>query len=145
MRTKRIVIVAGALLLALGLAGCGTARFSHPTERAPLAAAAEVSMAVEEGSLTESGLTLLITNATAREMTYGMEFSLERKRGDAWYAMDEDDRAFADLAAILAPGETNRFSVTWEGTLPAGEYRVVKTIWLGDGEERLLAAPFCVA
>lgn len=124
---KRCALLALLLLVLAVFTGC-QGKFTRESPYTELTDTADITLAVQEGSRTEGGLTLQIENHTANEYTYGMEYSLEQLREGRWYALGEQQEVTA-LAAILKPNETNTFFVTWEGKLPKGTYRVVKPIF----------------
>ena len=85
---------------------------------------------------------LLIENHTNKEYSYGMEYTIEQKRGDKWYSFDEE-KIVESLAALLKPNETNEFSVTWKEKLPPGTYRVGKACQYQQGEWELGSRIYC--
>ena len=139
--TQKLTILIMMLLLAAALVTSGFvfqtngyARFTQQDSSEAIDSSNRISMSVENDSLTDSGLTLLITNQTAEEMTYGMDYLVEQKRDGNWYAIDEE-QIVNDIAVLLPPGKTQDFAVTWEKPLPKGEYRIIKPIW--DGEQTI--------
>lgn len=128
------ILIAGLALLSL--AGCGTARFSRTTLYEDLPSISEVTARVKEGSLSDQGLVLEISNATGLEFTYDMTYAVEQYRDGQWYRMD-GEQIFTSLAAILKPNETNEFSATWDKTLSQGRYRVVKPVNTSRGPQDL--------
>lgn len=134
------IFLAGLAMLTL--AGCGTARFTQPSALEQPLSSDEVTLAVKEDSLSDGGLVLEITSHVDRELTYGMDYTIEQYRDGAWYAMG-GDRIIPSIAAILMPGETNEFSVTWDKALSQGRYRVVKPVNTSQGTQDL-AVEFAV-
>lgn len=137
---KRLFVLLCALVCAIGLAGCGRAHFSRTTLYEDLPSVSEVTAKVKEGSLSDQGLVLEISNVTDMEFTYDMTYAVEQYRDGQWYRMD-GEQIFTSLAAILKPNETNEFSVTWDKALPGGTYRVLKPVNTRQGE-RLLSTEF---
>lgn len=133
---KKWAALAAGILFLISLVGCSSQKFSNETELNEISSTKEISLSVKEQSLTDTGLILLIENHTDKECSYGMEYTVEQKRGDKWYSSDEE-KIVESLAALLRPNETNEFSVTWKEKLPPGTYRVVKPVNTSKGNENL--------
>ena len=139
---KKCAALAAGILFLISLVGCNSQKFTNKTVFNEISSTKEISLSVKEQSLTDTGLILLIENHTNKEYSYGMEYTIEQKRGDKWYSFDEE-KIVESLAALLKPNETNEFSVTWKEKLPPGTNRVVKPVNTSKGNENL-AAEFTV-
>ncbi len=142
MRQRLFCLLVAGIAMWL-LTGCGAARFTQPSSLDNHSFSDEVTLSVQPDSLSDQGLVLEIRSHTDQELTYDMWYTVEQYRDGSWYAMDED-RCVPAIAAILGPGQTNEFSVTWDKALPAGRYRVVKQINTSRGSESL-AAEFTIS
>lgn len=108
---KRFPCLLLTVALLLALTGCGKASFSSPTTQQPSgSSSSQAALSVQEGSLTDAGLTLVITNCTDQELSYGMVYQVEQKQEDGWYAMD-GERSFNAIAALLSAQSSNEFQV----------------------------------
>lgn len=130
---KKCAALAAGILFLISLVGCNSQKFTNKTVFNEISSTKEISLSVKEQSLTDTGLILLIENHTNKEYSYGMEYTIEQKRGDKWYSFDEE-KIVESLAALLKPNETNEFSVTWKEKLPPGTYRVGKACQYQQGE-----------
>lgn len=79
-----------ALAVAMAVSSCiaratGTPRFSEPsTASIPGEQSEQLTVSLKPDSLSETGLTMQITNLTENDMTCGMDFTVEQKRGGIW-------------------------------------------------------------
>lgn len=93
-----------------------------------------VSTNVEEKSLTNSKVTLILVNHTDETYIYGEPYSIEYKKYGIWYEIVPiNDMNFNMIAYILEPKESKEITVDWEyhyGKLTPGKYRIVKSVFL---------------
>lgn len=111
-----------------------------------------VTMAVKEGTVSPTGLTVTLENSSGGECIYGEYFWLEKEMGKKWYQVPvtfEGDYAFDDIGYILTAESPSEWSVNWEwlyGSLDAGRYRIVKNVLVstdsGEYDTHYLAAEF---
>ena len=97
-----------------------------------------VTMEIEEGTLSPSGATVLITDASFRDNVYGNSFFIEKKVGEDWIKLEpKKEMIFTDIGYSLEEDHTIEFEISWEdlyGQLPSGTYRIVKdTSYEGEG------------
>lgn len=113
-----------------------------------------VSMAVKEGKVSSTGMTVTLENHSEKHCVYGEDFSLEKKVKGSWYQVPiiyKDNYGFTAIGYDLAPSDRKEWSASWDwlyGSLPAGEYRMVKEILdfrgTGDYDKHYLAVEFTV-
>nr|WP_317413278.1 immunoglobulin-like domain-containing protein [uncultured Solibaculum sp.] len=135
---KKIAALALTLVIVLAVSGCNLVKFSTPTAYEKVNETSEVTISIQDQSLTDTGLTLLIQSNVEEELSYGTDYTIEQNKDGSWYSMD-GEQVFNSLAAILKPGDTNEFDVTWEKKLPKGAYRVVKPVNTSQGATPLAA------
>ena len=86
-----------------------------------------VSMTIEDIGTSE--ITVLITNNSGEEFTYGEYFSLQKQIDGQWYTIPvrADNVGFPDIAHILPDGESasETYNLDIYGTLEPGMYRIV--------------------
>ncbi len=86
-----------------------------------------VSMDIEE--IGTSDITVLITNNSGEEFSYGEYFSLQKQIDGQWYTMPvrADNIGFRDIAYILPDGKSasKTYNLDIYGTLEPGLYRLV--------------------
>lgn len=128
---RKLAIVAAALLLVL--AGCGAkTQLPWPVSentRPVCGADSGVTIALEEGSLTDSGGSFTLQNNSGAEIVGSpYDYLLQIRLDDVWYEIE----VYFDVPASalnLPSGETFAFDVDWSqffGRLPAGRYRLLK-------------------
>ncbi|MGM8216599.1 immunoglobulin-like domain-containing protein [Bacillaceae bacterium W0354] len=111
-------------------------------------------MTVVEGTVSPTGLTVLIEINSDKQCIYGEYFMLEKKIEGEWYQVPiefEDNYGFNDIGYELNPSDIGEWIVDWDwlyGSLDPGEYRIVKDISdfrePGDYDKYNLAAEFTV-
>ncbi|WP_107841989.1 immunoglobulin-like domain-containing protein [Metasolibacillus meyeri] len=93
-----------------------------------------VMMIVKKGTASVIGLTVIIENNSDKEITYGVDFLLEKKIKEKWYQVPfaiGGNHAFADIGYSLASFSVREWKIDWSGlygSLNRGEYRLVKEI-----------------
>lgn len=127
---KRIILSIVFLLLFVGLI-IYSVIFSYG-EAVPLDLAENITMEIKEGTLTNKGATVIITDLSGNENTYNNEFRLDRKKNGRWHKMVKED------PVIVAPGatgkdENNKVEIelnfeAYYGIIEDGHYRIVKEI-----------------
>ena len=102
----------------------------------------------EEFRSVPSELSLVITNHTGEEYTYGSEYRLEVYLNDQWYILPaEEELYFTSIGVMLQPDGINSENIApeeYREHLPAGHYRVVKDFY-GAGGEITAAAEFSIS
>lgn len=152
-----LLAVVVSLLL---LMGCGDDFMSgeatdwEPTMHETVNETDEVSMTIQEGTVSPTGVSLVFENHTNEEYIYGESFILEEHIEGSWYQVPveiEDNYGFNTIGYSLEAGESEVFEVDWEwlyGTLDEGSYRIVKDISAfreaGDYDPYILAATFTI-
>ena len=147
---KKIVI--GLTIVICLLTACSQNRDSEPTPFVNVNSLDSVTMTTKPGTVTHTGLTVIIENRSSERWMYGQYFSVEKKSGDNWYEVPilEDAYSFIDLGHNVAPLQSVEWVVDWEryyGVLDNGEYRILKdfrNFKETDDEIYHLAAEFIV-
>mgnify|MGYP005788807647 FL=1 len=91
------------------------------------------SMSIKEGTLTNSGLTLIITNLSNDEIILGEEYSIDKKENGKWKPLTPiiDNYGFNAIGYILKPNNNFESNIDWKGLygeLESGEYRLIKNV-----------------
>lgn len=92
-----------------------------------------VSMTIKEGTLNDTGVTIVITDTNTDKHTFDEEYRIDKKVNDEWQEVNRIDNnfAFEDLAWIAGDDDTITNNVNWEklyGKLEPGKYRMVKKV-----------------
>lgn len=91
------------------------------------------SMSIKEGTLTNSGFTLIITNLSNNEIILGEEYRIDKKKNGKWKPLTPiiDNYGFIDIGYILKPNDDFETKIDWKwlyGELETGEYRLIKDV-----------------
>lgn len=126
-----------AVTLLVGLLGCAR---EMPPEEQPVTD--EVVMTVKEGSVTEDGLVLQITNNTTDyQFVFGEIWRIERYEDGKWVDLRQGETVSANAVAhYVQGGSSKEMELQWKaalGNLKPGEYRVAKNFQKKAADEQL--------
>lgn len=129
-RTILTILLCGVIVL--GLTGCGSAKnkFTIGSKSAIQILQNDVTMSIKNGTLTNKGATLILTNHSDKNFQYGNPYEIEIKKEGEWYKIDVQLN-FTLPAFILKAKETKEMELNWEkgyGKLANGTYRIIKDI-----------------
>lgn len=153
-----------AVLLVLGCTACSGTETLYAEEEITDEIVQTEQKAVwgltfEVKDVTPTGLTIVCTQSGGEptgELQTGSYYYIQKKENDRWLDMeyteiDEAQVGWTAEAWIIAPESTLEWEVDWSwlyGELPAGEYRIGKSImdWRapGDYDEAGIYAEFCI-
>lgn len=127
---KRIILFIVFLLLFAGLIVYSVI-FSYGVAE-PLDLAENITMEIKEGTLTNKGATVIITDLSGDDNTCNKSFNLERKRNGKWHKMVRKSPVEV-LVGSTKKDEDNKIELelnfeAYYGTLKKGYYRIVKEI-----------------
>jgi hypothetical protein len=133
----------------------GSAVMPWPSTRVTVNDIEGVSMTIKEGTVTPTGLTVILENTAEKTYIYGEAYILEKKVEDTWYKLKytyEGNFAFFLIGYNLGPGRMTEWAIRWDipyGTLDEGEYRILKSVIPDDDndgkpDEYWLAAEFVI-
>jgi hypothetical protein len=101
-----------------------------PSAYEPAETPAGIGMAIKSGSITPSGLTLILTNGTDREQTFWFGYRVQYLFNGEWHDVEATLHATVPSAGlVLGPNESRENDVYWErygGKFPHGTYRLIK-------------------
>lgn len=106
-----------------------------------------VSMKVKEGTVSNKGLTVIITDTSDRENIYGTFYRIDVYKNGEWVEVNrKSDMAFTSIGLYPDENNTLELDISWlnyYGRLSSGRYRVVKsTSVAGEGTEHFITAEF---
>ncbi len=90
----------------------------------------DVSLSIKEGTLKNTGATLILKNNSSIDVQYGNPYRIEIKQDGEWHKINVEV-SFTLPAFVLRSGETEEFKLNWEnvyGKLSNGTYRIIKGI-----------------
>lgn len=129
-KTILAILVCGFLVI--GLTGCGKTKneFDVGGKSDIQISQNDVTLSIKEGTLTNTGATLLLKNNSDKNYSYGNPYSIEIKKDGEWHKINVELN-FTMPAFSLKSGETKEIEVNWEygyGKLASGTYRIIKGI-----------------
>ena len=102
--------------------------FSH-TKTAEGGKFGQVTRTLKEDTITNSGVTVIITNRTNVKFDYIAWFSLEQKINNEWIKIESNDANNEEIeSTYIMPNESIEMKLDWGksyGILKNGEYRLV--------------------
>ena len=132
---KRVVIVVGILVLLIFLLALLIC--FKPREIKNLNLAENITMKIKEGSLTNTGATVIITNLSGDENVdlINRKFKIDYKKNDKWYRLASKIKNEVSVMttdnAMENGDNTYTQEINWEryyGKLGKGHYRIVKEV-----------------
>lgn len=90
----------------------------------------DVTLSIKEGTLTKKGATLILTNNSDKNFSYGEPYEIEVKKDDVWHKINVE-LSFILPSYSLTANESVEIELDWEegyGVLPSGTYRIIKDI-----------------
>lgn len=144
---KKVLLIIISLLTIITLTGCTNNRVGEKTPHK--VTNDKITMEVKQGTLTTSSVTIIMTNKTDEEYTYGEPYHLEIKHNDSWHILElepNNDLFFTMPAYSLKAGESVEKEYNWEygyGKLKKGTYRLV-TDFSKEQNKIYVAAEFII-
>lgn len=95
----------------------------------------KVSMEIKEGTLTNKGATIIITDRNELPYSYGEAYKLEKLEEKEWKALWNSYYAKNDVAYIIGRDEKTEIDLNWEEyykELEKGKYRILMQVIPGD-------------
>lgn len=93
-----------------------------------------ITMTIKEGTLTRTGATIIITDKSGKNNTYGEYYRIDKKNKDTWEELEviiEGNYGFNSKGYYIGNDNTLEISHNWEwlyGELEEGIYRIVKEV-----------------
>lgn len=97
----------------------------------------KVSLSLKKDTLTKTGATIIISDISEQENTYGEWFRIDKKTNGFWEELKpiDDNYAFKDIAYKIGENNKLEMNIDWSklyGELESGEYRLIKDLY-NDG------------
>lgn len=119
-------------IMVLGITGCRSLKneFEVGNKSDVKISQGNVSMSIKDGTLKNTGATLILTNNSDKEFQYGNPYKIEIKQNGEWYKIPVEIN-FTLPAFSLKSKESKEIELNWEngyGKLASGTYRIIKEI-----------------
>lgn len=123
---KRLIL----LLMIILLSGCNNASVEgYPRSETELLFLDDLTVIVDESTLSQAGLDLILVNETEYDFRYGPEYELEFLENGKWYKQPDGPVSFSTGVFRLNKGDRKIWSIDWSNTyglLEPGKYRIIK-------------------
>ena len=129
---KKIFTILLCGIMVLGITGCRSLKnkFEVGNKSDVKISQGDVSMSIKDGTLKNTGATLILTNNSDKEFQYGNPYKMEIKQNGEWYKISVEIN-FTLPAFSLKSKESKEIELNWEnvyGKLTSGTYRIIKEI-----------------
>ena len=125
---KKVWIIVGILIVVIGIIAIGV--WQGHSNNQKMNQVDGVSIKIKEGTLTNTGATIIITDTTDKNYSYGEPYRIDKKENGKWIEAPKviEDAFFNEPA--YQPDENNEIvrEINWEwiyGKLKPGTYRFV--------------------
>ena len=129
---KTIFTILICCFIFLGITGCGNAKneFDVGNKSDVQISQNDVSLSIKDGTLKNTGVTLVLTNNSDEDFNYGNPYEIEIKKDGEWHKINVQLN-FTLPAFSLKAKESKEIELDWEydyGKLASGTYRIIKSI-----------------
>lgn len=129
-KTIFTILICGFMIL--GLTGCENSKneFDIGNKSDVQISQNDVSLSIKDGTLKNTGATLVLTNNSDKDFHYGNPYKIEIKKDGEWHKINVQ-LDFTLPAFGLKAKETKEIELDWEhgyGKLASGTYRIIKSI-----------------
>lgn len=129
---KKIFTILLCVVMVLGITGCRSLKneFEVGNKSDVKISQDDVLMSIKDGTLKNTGATLILTNNSDKEFQYGNPYKIEIKQNGEWYKINVEIN-FTLPAFSLKSKESKEIELNWEngyGKLASGTYRIIKEI-----------------
>lgn len=112
-----------------------TSKFTCPIDNVnELDKIEDVSMVIKDGTLTRRGATIIITDTSGADYTYGEEYRIDKYKDGDWEELEvivEGNYGWNSIGYMVDDNGILELEVKWEwlyGRLDDGYYRIVKSV-----------------
>ena len=129
---KTILTILLCGVMVLGITGCGNSKngFDVGKKSNIQISQNDVSLSIKDGTLKNTGATLVLTNNSDKDFQYGNPYEIEIKKDGEWHKINVE-LDFNLPVFVLKSKETKEIELNWEngyGKLAKGTYRIIKDI-----------------
>ena len=144
---KKIFIILFCIGTILSIHRCSNNRIGEKSDIQ--VSQGDVTLTIKDGTLTKTGVTVIVKNNSDRKVRYGASFELEIKKHGEWHKIDVyTTQWFQSSAVVLDPGQSREMEHGFGayGKLRRGRYRIIKDMAYESGkyEEFNVAVEFTI-
>ena len=129
---KKILSILICVIMILGVTGCKKSKnkFDIGNVSDVKISQSDVTLSIKEGTLTNEGATLILTNNSDKNYQYGYPYTIEIMKDGKWHYINVQLDFIMPALQLLA-NETKEIELNWKsgyGKLAEGTYRIIKSI-----------------
>lgn len=135
---KNLIILLISILGVIGIIALSTIAANKP--KTYMDQLENVSMKIKEGTLTKTGATVIITDTSNADHTYGLEYRIDKMENNEWIPLKMKPEKYGWKLIGYHVDENNQLEMEhdWDflyGELEEGHYRLVKNMSLPENGE----------
>lgn len=124
---KKLRFIFALVLMLIVMVGCSDQSFTESSTQNPVYESETAGISIKSDTLTNEGMTLIISNKTDSELNYGMDYYIEKKDGENWLTYN-GTVSFTGIAGVIDPEGEVDFELDFPVKLSAGDYRIIKSV-----------------
>lgn len=124
---KKLRFIFALVLMLIVMVGCSDQSFTESSTQNPVYESETAGISIKSDTLTNEGMTLIISNKTDSELNYGMDYYIEKKDGENWLTYN-GTVSFTEIAGVIDPEGEVDFELDFPVKLSAGDYRIIKSV-----------------
>ena len=137
-KTILTVLLCGVLML--GMTGCGKTKneFDIGDKSDIIILENDVTMSIKDGTLTDTGTTIILTNNSDKLLHYDATYEIEIKQNGEWHKINVE-LFFNEPLWDVKENKSKEIELNWKneyGKLATGEYRIIKEVYFENEIEQ---------
>lgn len=137
---SKFILIFSLLIMVICITGCKNSNGLIIGSKSSVADSLNngVLLTIDESTLSNTGVTIKITNYNENSLKYGEGYSIEIKEKNKWHEINVED-VFITALYSLHKGDTEEYEIDWShsyGKLPKGEYRLIKYFYFEDKDNK---------
>lgn len=140
MNMKKILLCLFVVVAIFALTGCGSNNTWDIGSKSDIETNNnnDVSLSIKDGTLTDTGATLILKNNSDKLLRYDEVYEIEIREDDKCHKINVELYFNLPLWGV-EPNSEEEFELNWEngyGKLSPGEYRIIKNVYFEEEEDQ---------
>lgn len=137
---KTILTILLCGIMVLGITGCGNSKneFDVGSKSDVQIMQSDILLSVKEGTLKNTGVTLILKNDSNKLLRYDEVYKIEIKQNNEWHKINAELNFNEPLWGV-EQNKSQELELKWEygyGKLAKGEYRIIKEVYFENEAEQ---------
>lgn len=137
-KTIFTILICGVMVL--GMTGCGKSKneFDVGSKSDIKVSQSDISLSVKDGTLKNTGVTLILKNDSNKLLRYDEVYKIEIKQNNEWHKINAE-LYFNEPLWGVEQNKSQELELKWEsgyGKLAKGEYRIIKEVYFENESEQ---------